>query len=273
MPELPEVETIVRDLNKMLKGRKVVSVEVNKPRVVKEIIPSKLEKIYKGFRFNNVRRRAKLLIFDFSNGYSLLAHLMMSGKMIYSKEENQYKHEHVIFHLDNGHKLSYIEPRLFGFVIPIKTSDVLRHRLIAKLGVEPLSKEFNLKKLADILSKKKTGIKPYLLDQTAIAGLGNIYVSEALYLAGIAPKRYTTSIKKEEVGKLHKAIVSVLKQGIKNRGSSIDDYVDASGKPGNQAKYLKVYDREGENCHKCRSKIKKIVMGSRGTYYCPRCQK
>jgi len=112
-----------------------------------------------------------------------------------------------------------------------------------------------------------------LLDQTAIAGLGNIYVSEALYLAGISPRRYTHSIKKEEVNKLHKAIVEVLKQGIKNRGSSIDTYVDASGNKGGQAEYLKVYDRDGQKCRKCSSKIKKIVMGSRGTYYCPRCQK
>ena len=196
-------------------------------------------------------------------------HLRMTGQLIYSAEREEKAR--VILCLSDGKYLNFNDQRLFAELRLVK--DWQKLKFVQELGIEPLEKQFSARRFKDMLDGKKTKIKPLLMDQTFIAGIGNLYAQEALFLAGILPERAANKLKDDEIKKLHRAIQKVLQEGIQYRGSSVDNYVNGRGEQGKYHLRLKVYGREGSSCAKCKGKIKKISLGGRGTCFCPRCQK
>jgi len=269
MPELPEVETIRRDLARDVKGKKVKDVEILNSKVIKQPSPAEFTRRIKGVAFKAFLRRAKVLAAQLSNGDYLVVHLRMTGQLIYSAQREEKAR--VIFVLSDGKYLNFNDQRLFAELRIV--SDWQKLKFVQSLGPEPLAAEFTLAKFKQMIAKKKTKIKPLLLDQTFIAGIGNLYAQEALFLAGILPARPANKLKDKEIKKLHATIQKVLREGIRSRGSSIDNYVNGRGNPGAYHLRLKVYGREGKPCVKCKTKIKKINLGGRGTCFCPKCQK
>ncbi len=266
MPELPEVETIKRDLEKRILNKKIVAVKVKKKKVIKEPSLAKFKKKILGESVKAVIRRGKLLIVKFKKDKSLVVHLRIAGWLIHGKEEKQAR---VSFKLSDGKFLNYMDQRVLGELRLLTNWQDLK--FVKELGPEP----FKLKpeQFEDIFKKRKTKIKPLLLDQTAIAGIGNIYAQEVLFLAKIDPRRPANSLTRKEARLLGEKIISVLKEAIKYKGSSVDSYRDLSGDKGGMEERLKVYGRKNEPCLVCKSPIKKINLGGRGTCFCPRCQK
>lgn len=263
MPELPEVETIRRDIEPYVKGRAIKAVRAIKAKnVLKGIGAKGLEKALKGQRIERVERRGKYLIFKLVSGNCLIIHLGMTGKILKSPD----RFVKVIFDLDNGKSFYFSDIRMFGKVSFSKTYPVLN------LGPEPLTDDFTSARFKEILKGRGGNIKALLLNQKFLAGVGNIYASEALFLAGIDPQRRAGALKSAEVNKLYQALRKVLLAGIKYRGTSVSDYRDASGRMGSFQKRLKVYDQAGHPCKKCRTKIRRIVIGQRSTFFCPHCQ-
>jgi len=287
MPELPEVQTIVTDLNSRILNKKIKKVEVRLKKIVKNPTKSFIQDLQKS-TFKNIRRRGKLLIFELSvkNKY-LLIHLKMTGQLIYCKNnkitvgghgmskdmgELPSKYTHVIFMFSDGSKLFYNDLRRFGYLHIV--DDKKLEKILEKFGIEPLDKDFTLKKFKSLIENKKMNIKAFLLNQKFIAGIGNIYADETLFDAGILPNRSANSLKEVEVKKLYKAIKKVLKKAVQYRGTTFNDYLDADGNKGSFLKFLKVYHREGKKCLRCnKEKIKKIKVAGRGTRYCEKCQK
>ena len=264
MPELPEVETIRRDIEPLVKNQTIKAVRAYKARrVLRGKGGRGLKKALEGKTIKRVERRGKFLIFKLSSGGCLLIHLGMTGKILKAPD----RFVKVEFKLDNGKSFYFSDIRMFGRV------QYFDHYPVLKLGPEPLADDFTAERFGEMLRRRKANIKNLLLDQKLLAGVGNIYASEALYLSGISPKRKATSLTKTEIFKLHKAIRRVLSEGIRHRGTTISDYQDASGKSGGYQHRLRVYGRSGEACPKCRSAIKRIVIGQRSTFYCPKCQK
>lgn len=266
MPELPEVETIKRELEKAVLGKKITKVSVINPKVIKEPSPEKFQKALIGVTIKNILRKAKLLIFELSNNKFLAIHLKMTGQLIYPGKGS--KLARVIFSLSDGENLDFNDGRLFAELRLI--DDWQKLKFIQGLGPEPFA--ITLEQFKEMLSKKKTKIKPLLLDQTFIAGVGNIYANEALFRAKINPARPANSLSQKEKALLFNELKETLKEAIAHKGSSVDQYVQLSGEEGGYAKYHKVYDREKEPCLKCKTSIQRIVLGGRGTYFCPHCQ-
>jgi formamidopyrimidine-DNA glycosylase len=266
MPELPEVETIKRELEKTVLGKKIKEVCVHNPKVIREPSADKFKKALEGTTFKNILRKAKVLILELSNGKSLVIHLKMTGQLVYPGDA---KISRVSFKLSDGKTLDFNDQRLFA---ELRVMDDWRSlRFIQGLGPEPF--ELSLEKFKEMLAAKKTKIKPLLLDQTFISGIGNLYAAESLFRAKIHPERAANSLSAQEKQLLFGQIQEVLKQAIKHGGSSVDDYVRLTGKPGNYARFHKVYGRQGKSCLICKTPIKKINLGGRGTCFCPRCQK
>jgi len=272
MPELPEVETIKSDLDSKLKGRRILKIKIKDLRVIKYPSPDVFRKKLKGDTFLNVQRRGKFLILNLKSGNTLLIHLGIAGWLEYLKEKD-LEYSRIIFELDNGWKLFYADTRLFGKVRLFSEKELKSFPPFQKLGPEPLSKNFSLEWFKKALSKHRVKIKPLLLNQNFIAGIGNIYAQESLFLAGIHPERKANRLKEKEIEKLYQAIKKVLNEAIRYRGTSVNTYVDTSGEEGSFQYRLKVYDREGEPCFRCKAPIKRRVIAQRGTYFCPRCQK
>lgn len=269
MPELPEVETIRRDLERDIKGKKITGVEILNPRVIKEPAPSEFKRRLKETVFADFLRRAKVLAIRLSTGDFLVVHLRMTGQLIYSAKKEEKAR--VIFILSDGYYLNFNDQRLFAELRLL--DDWQKLKFVRELGIEPLEKEFTAEKFKRMLQGKRTRIKPLLMDQTFIAGIGNLYAQEALFLAGILPGRSADKLSGAEIEKLHHAIQQVLREGIEYRGSSVDDYVNGRGEQGKYQLRLKVYDRAGKCCVVCGRKIEKAQMGGRGTCFCPHCQK
>ena len=273
MPELPEVETIRRQLESKLKGQTIKSVEV---RFGKKLTPGPKEfaRLLTGKKFLAVRRRAKLLFFELSGGWNLFAHLKMSGRFLLKKENAEpSKHTHVIFRLTKD-ELHWEDLRKFGFLKLLDKKQSEKFLQSQDYGPEPLEKSFTWQKMAMCLRSRPTAkIKPLLMEQSCIAGIGNIYAAEALWFAKISPWRRVRDIKDEEMKKLYKGTVAVLKQAIALGGTSADSYVDAFGKEGKFVPKLKVYERAGEPCSRCHTILKKMKVGGRGSVFCPNCQK
>lgn len=282
MPELPEVETIRRGLEKYLVGHKVLSVEVRFRKTLKEG-----EEHLVGAKIIKVRRFGKVLVIDFDNDYSALMHLKLTGQPIYRgpnlKNPPDFsekviggvggKHTHVVFHLDKAGEFYFNDYRKFGWIRIVKTQDVTSTGFIEKLGPEPFD-GLTEKVFQEILSKTKTPIKLLLMDQEKIGGIGNIYANDALWLAKINPKSPSSSLNIREQEDLFKAILSVLKKGLKLSGASDAAYVTPEGTEGTYQNHFLVYGRQGELCSRCKKvKIEKIKLGGRGTYFCPICQK
>ena len=265
MPELPEVETIRRELTAKITNKKIVGLTINKPKVIKEPDPGKFKKEIVGQTVKAVIRRAKLLIIEFKSGKFLVVHLRISGWLLYGKGEPRAR---VIFKLSNGKCLNYMDQRLLGELRLRKSYQDLK--FIKTLGPEPSM--MSLAEFMASLKKKKTKIKALLLDQTIIAGIGNIYAQEALFMAGIDPRRPANSLTDQELKVLHSKIRAVLNTAIKYKGSSVDSYRDLSGDKGGMEKRLKVYGRKEKPCPKCKKPLKKIALAGRGTCFCPHCQ-
>ncbi|SRR5579883_139235 len=259
MPELPEVETVVRSIAPHLAGRRIVSATFSS-RFITPGNRRKLAERFAGRVIRQVRRRGKFIVITLDEGV-LSIHLGMTGKLLIDGPRGE--HAHGVFMLDQG-TLVYDDPRQFG---RIEWSP----KRIEKLGPEPL--EIGLEDFMIRLRSRKSRVKPLLMNQAFLAGLGNIYVDEALFSAGIHPLAAASRVSGARAAKLHQAIQEILRLAIEHRGSSISDYVDGDGRRGYFQVMHRVYGREGEPCLKCGTAIRKIVVGGRGTHFCPQCQK
>jgi formamidopyrimidine-DNA glycosylase len=264
MPELPEVETIARKLEPELVGRTIQSADLRWARTLATPSPKKFKEQIQGQKIKEVTRRAKYFILHLSS-FDLLIHLRMSGDLFVKNSTIQpAKHDRLVLKLSGGKSLFFNDTRKFGRVWLTSTSqDVL-----GKLGPEPLGKDFTPQWLLTSLQKKHRQLKPLLLDQTFLAGLGNIYTDEALHIAKLHPLAMSDSVNGKQAKALYEAICKVLKEGIKRNGASID-WVYRGGEFQN---YFRVYDRDGEPCVVCGTEIQKLVVGQRGTHICPNCQ-
>jgi formamidopyrimidine-DNA glycosylase len=286
MPELPEVETVMRGLAAVLEGREIRAASIARPDM-RWPFPDGLVERLLGARVLGFRRRAKYMLMRLSGGDSLLIHLGMSGRMVARRAEDlpnaPIAHEHFALETAEGVRVGFVDPRRFGSVDLVATVAEDSHRLLAGLGPEPLEDSFTPEVLTAALTGRHTPIKAALLDQKVVAGLGNIYVSEALYRAGISPKRLAASVAGARTLKLVPAIKAVLQESIAAGGSSLRDYVQADGGIGFFQERFKVYDREGQPCEACPGVgkgasgacrgIQRIVQSGRATFHCPRVQR
>ena len=272
MPELPEVQTVVDTLSQFIIDKEIIDVNVikgkiiAKPKEVQEFI-----RILEGSKIEGVRRRGKYIIINLDNQYYYVTHLRMTGRFIYSKEEEQDKYDCIIFGFDDGSRLRLGSKRKFTRTYLVKKLDEAGS--LTKLGPEPLLDEFTLDKFKKMLINRRGRIKPLLLNQKFLAGLGNIYVDEALFIAKIHPVTTADALNGDQIEKLYDAIRQVLSEGIKYRGTTKWDYVDAAGRSGSYQEYLRVYDKEGKECINCGNKLERIKVGGRSSYFCPSCQK
>lgn len=275
MPELPEVETMRRQLENEMRGVRIADVVVRFGKRLKPS-PAKFRAAISGMTVKNVRRRAKLLLIGLSNGQTVAAHLKMTGSfLIKPNGAAPTKHTHVIFELADGRRLFFEDVRKFGFLKVLPTAEVEREIIAGDLyGPEPLLPDFTPERFAACLLRRPgRTLKPLLLDQTCIAGVGNIYADESLWRAKIRPGRRVKSLKADELRRLHRGVVDSLQASVERRGTSADSFVDLYGKKGENQFKLKAYGREGEPCPRCGGPIKRIRLGGRGTHYCPVCQK
>jgi len=280
MPELPEVETIRQDLNKLIVGKKICNIESDSPKQIQPSLEA-VKKAVVGAEIKSVGRRAKLIQIFLDNGKILAIHLKLTGRLLVRKEgasEDQW--QHVVFKMTTDNRgqraedleLRFCDLRKFGWIRLIEDEQQLE-KLLSEFGPEPLD-DLTLEKFKEILSRKGMPIKPVLMDQKEIAGVGNIYANEALFLAGIDPKRPAKSLDPSEQSKLYEALEQVLKEGIKYRGASDNSYLDAQGRKGYYQEHFRVYAQAGRPCpNKCGGKIKRITLGGRGTFFCPKCQR
>src|SRR5436190_7171826 len=289
MPELPEVETVRLGLQPVLEGFRLTDVETRRGDL-RVPFPKDFVARTKGRKVKQLRRRAKYILADLDSGETLVIHLGMSGRMsvyaegkqrrigsyVYDKAPEgagQGKHDHVVFETDAPARIVFNDHRRFGLMTLVDTERLEQDKLFKDIGIEPLSTGFNDAYLAKALDGKKTPIKSALLDQRTIAGLGNIYVCEALFRAGISPKKLAGAIKKERLPALVTAIKKVLKDAIAAGGSTLRDHAQATGDPGNFQHHFLVYGREGKPCKLgCKGTVKRIVQAGRSTFYCPKCQ-
>ena len=271
MPELPEVETTRRGIAPHIENNTITKVIVRN-RSLRWPIPTGLNAKLKNQKITSVTRRAKYLLLKTNRG-SLIVHLGMSGSLrILSSSEAVEKHDHFELQFKDGTCLRLRDPRRFGCVLWEK-DDPQHHKLIINLGPEPLEQEFNAELLFEKSRKRKTTIKQFIMDAKIVVGVGNIYASESLFLSGIKPSRLAGKITKQNAKDLTAAIKKILKQAIKQGGTTLKDFRSSDGKPGYFQQKLKVYDRKGEACVNCKKPIKQITLGQRSTFYCSHCQK
>ncbi|MFC3675166.1 bifunctional DNA-formamidopyrimidine glycosylase/DNA-(apurinic or apyrimidinic site) lyase [Ferrovibrio xuzhouensis] len=274
MPELPEVETTRRGLALRLEGRRIDRIEARRPDL-RFPLPKDFAARIRGRRVEALERRAKYILIRLDGGLVWLIHLGMSGRMVLRQGwPNEIgPHDHVLFSTDEDWTVVFNDARRFGMMDLIEPDAIAGHKLLAGLGPEPLDDAFTAAVLAAALSAKKTPMKAALLDQTVVAGLGNIYVCEALFRAGIDPRKLAGSVKPERLAKLVPAIKAVLREAVKAGGSSLRDYVQSDGELGYFQTRFRVYDREGQDCVTCRRPVRRIVQSGRSTFYCGSCQK
>jgi len=271
LPELPEVETIKNDLIPQIVGRTITEAAIFWPNLAREPSAEELSRCIAGREVLSIGRRGKHFLFHLSGGKTLIAHLKMSGAfLIRSPEELADRHMSAIFYLDDGRELRLVDPRKFATLWLVDTTE--EERIIGKLGPEPLEPGFTPEVLAGLLEKRKVPIKPLLMDQEVVAGLGNIYADEILFEAGIHPARKAFSLTRKEIERLHHAIQAVLIRGIKNRGTTVVDYQDAYGRPGSNQFYLNVYNRAKKPCPRCGTPIQRMQLRGRSAHFCPHCQ-
>jgi formamidopyrimidine-DNA glycosylase len=274
MPELPEVETVVRTLRGLVMGKTIERVSVHLARIVRQ--PDDVEafkSLLVGQTIQDIQRRAKFIQF-FLNEDVLVSHLRMEGRYgVYQADDPVEKHTHVVFHFTDGTELRYRDVRQFGTMDLFPKGKETSVGPLAKLGVEPLDKSFTPEVLGKLLKGRSTKIKPLLLNQECIVGLGNIYVDESLFKAGIHPEKPAGTLTDKEVIRLHESIVSTLQEAVEQGGSSIKSYVNGQGEMGMFQQSLLVYGRKDEACTKCGAEIIRFVVGGRGTHICPDCQK
>jgi formamidopyrimidine-DNA glycosylase len=282
MPELPEVEVIRRDLEKEVVGREIRSVEVRNTKNAMRVIRRHrrrrdLEDPLAGTTVTAVARRGKYLVFhlDADDDLALVVHLGMSGQLLQSAPGAGYEnHTHVVFDLADGGQLRFVDPRTFGemFVTTIEEDGEVKE--LRRLGLDPLESQLTWQHFSEFLSGHRVKLKSLLMDQRFVAGIGNIYSDEILYLAGLHPNRGCDTLSDTEVRRLYRAMQEVLQEAIRHRGTSADDeqYRDLYGAAGDHRSFLQVYQREGQPCRRCRTPIERGRWSSRSMYFCPKCQ-
>lgn len=273
MPELPEVETIRLGLNKLISKAVITNVDVYWNRMITPPFSSdKFKQVLKGEKIHTVERRGKYLIFILDH-WAMVSHLRMEGKYeVVAKNDEYKKHTHVVFHLADGRDLRYMDVRKFGRFTLLPIDKQNEFEPFKKLGPEPRPESFNVTYFHEKLLKTKRAIKPVILDQTVVAGVGNIYADESLFLAKINPQKPANTLNKEETIALHAAIIDVIQHAVERGGSTIRSYVNTLGEAGSFQQELNVYGRTGEPCQRCGTPIKKIKLAQRGTHFCPNCQ-
>jgi formamidopyrimidine-DNA glycosylase len=280
MPELPEVETVMRGLAARLQGRRIVNAEMRRADL-RWPVPSGLAAALTGASVANFARRGKYILMRLDGGASVLLHLGMSGRMVITQAHAPplpVLHEHFVMHTDDGWRIALIDPRRFGSLDLLRTEDEASHPLLAWLGPEPLSEDFDAERLSAALAGRRTPIKAALLDQRVVAGLGNIYVCEALFRARLSPRRLAASVAGARAARLVPAIRATLTEAIAAGGSSLRDYVQPSGELGYFQHAWKVYGRAGVPCEHCPGApaclgISRIVQSGRSSFFCPRIQR
>ncbi|MFS4439448.1 bifunctional DNA-formamidopyrimidine glycosylase/DNA-(apurinic or apyrimidinic site) lyase [Paracoccaceae bacterium GXU_MW_L88] len=281
MPELPEVETVRRGLAPVLEGAVIDRVTLNRPDL-RWPLPENMVARMEGQGIRTLRRRSKVVIAEMSGGESWLFHLGMSGRMdvtgaqigtFYHEHRASAAHDHVVIDLKSGARLTYNDPRRFGAMDLWPSAEIEAHPWLAKLGPEPLGNSFHEGYLAERLAGRRSPIKAALLDQRIIAGLGNIYVCEALWRAGISPRRLAANLGSARIARLVPAIRDVLSEAITAGGSSLRDYRQADGQLGYFQHGFAVYDRENKPCPRCAAPIARIVQSGRSSFFCPSCQR
>ena len=274
MPELPEVETVRKGLEPAMLGQKITKADIRREGL-RWPFPDHMAARLEGQRVERLRRRAKYILLDLDGGESLIVHLGMSGRMLISDGDAMIKHDHVVLDMDNGKRIAFNDPRRFGAMDLCATDALDDHRMFKGMGPEPLGNTFNTEYLRDRLKGRKMPIKSALLDQKIVAGLGNIYVCEALWRSGINPTRKAGDVTAKKIALLVPTIRDVLNEAIESGGSSLKDYRQADGQLGYFQHSFAVYGREGELCKTdgCGQKIVRIVQSGRSTFYCPKCQK
>ncbi|MCJ7805774.1 bifunctional DNA-formamidopyrimidine glycosylase/DNA-(apurinic or apyrimidinic site) lyase [Patescibacteria group bacterium] len=283
MPELPEVETIKRSLQKSIVGKKIIGIEVI---LAKQFQGEKRDVV--GTNIQGIERKGKILKISLSNGKNLLIHFKLTGQLVWVPKKGERvtlghpvpfagsnlpaKTTHIIFDIDEG-QLFFNDLRQFGWIKVLDEAGVVKE--VGKLGAEPLDKEFSEEYLKQIFSRTAKPVKVVLMDQEKIAGVGNIYANDALFEAGISPTSPAKALSETQIKKLRESIIKVLEDGLKYGGSSAADeaYIKPTGEAGEYQKHFRVYQREGQKCSKCGRTIKRINLSGRGTFFCPICQK
>ena len=276
MPELPEVELVTRFLRTLVRSRRIIRAELLRERLAPHSTPAAFEAAFSGAKIDIVERRGKHILFGLDNDRTLVTHLRMSGRfMLLNDNDEDPRFAHAVFHFQDGARLVFQDQRHFGFMRIAQTSEIADLPEIKKLAPEPLSDEFSVKYLFDSLRASKRAIKEFLIDQSRVCGLGNIYAAEALYLARIQPAKRTNSLSRQRTTLLHQAIREVLNEAI-DVGSTLNTDPADSGSAyygGGYERYWRVYDREGLACLECGSTVKRLKQAGRSTFYCPKCQK
>lgn len=272
MPELPEVETVKRTLRELVIGQTIEQVTVSLERIVQLPDPGLFAALLAGQTFRAVERRGKFLRFVLDD-HVLVSHLRMEGRYgLFKREDEKEKHTHVIFAFKSGYELRYKDVRQFGTMHLYPQGQDLLQAPLCKLGIEPLDDGFTPAVLREKLVRRRSRIKPLLLNQELIVGLGNIYVDESLFRAGIHPERDPQTLDETEWERLHQAIIATLQEAVDAGGSSIKSYVNGQGEMGMFQQRLDVYGRGGKPCHRCSHTIERMVVIGRGTHLCPNCQ-
>lgn len=274
MPELPEVETVRRTLTRLVTGKTIEAVDVRLPRIVRRPAePEAFARALSGLTIGSIDRRGKYLLFQLGE-LVLVSHLRMEGRYgLYGSLDELEPHTHVVFRFSDGTELRYRDVRQFGTMDLYRPDELAAASPLAALGPEPLDDDaFTLSSFRAALSGRKTKIKPLLLGQECVAGLGNIYVDEALHASGLHPERAADSLTRAECARLYEAIRATLQDAVDAGGSSVKSYVNGQGEQGSYQVRLQAYGRQGEPCGRCGAAIEKTVVGGRGTHLCPRCQ-
>lgn len=296
MPELPEVQTIVDDLNKKIIGRKIVDIWFDAPKLIKKPKPSELKKQIKGLKIIDIKRRGKnILIYlkpktQYLKPKLLLIHQKLTGHLLIGKwkisknlkvqslikgklEEKVNNYIHFIIYLDNSWQVGLSDLRKFAKIIFGEKEEIENLPDLANLGPEPLDKSLKVEKFKKLISKKRGKIKQVLMDQNVIVGIGNIYADEILWQAKVHPFKLANQLTTNELKTIYGAMKQILKKAVKLRGTSISDYRDTAGKSGKYGEIKKAYQREGEPCFRCKTPIKRVKMGGRSSHFCPACQR
>ncbi len=276
MPELPEVEMVVRHLQRLITHRTILKAQLKLPRLAPDNTPRQFATWLKQARIETVTRRGKHILLHFDNARSLLVHLRMTGRFLYlNNDEPDIKHTHALFWLDNDQKLLFVDPRQFALMYLARTDEMVNSKHLNKLAPEPFSAEFTAAHLHAVLQRSKQPIKLTLLDQTKVLGLGNIYASEALHRARINPRLSAHKLSQPRAITLHREIIAVLAEAIANNSTMNTDPRDISGSytGGVYETMTKVYERAGLPCYTCQKPIRRLVQGGRSTYYCSQCQR
>ena len=274
MPELPEVETVKRTLEPLVCGSAIISCQTTHPEMIHHPTAEEYLRAIAGQRIIATGRRGKFLLFELASGDRMIAHLRMTGRFLcVPPEQPPLPHTHIVWQLDNGRELRFSDTRRFGCVWLQRKDEQDDFSGIHKLGLEPFDPAFCGAYLKDKLGRRHVTLKQGILDQTVIAGLGNIYADEVLFAAAMSPVRRTDTLSDAEWQTLAEAVCPILEASIERRGTTFSDYLDGEGREGGNMPYLQAYKRAGKPCKRCGAVMERIKVGGRSTFYCPSCQK